>query len=367
MIPLIDVLAQYRSLQADIDEAVRETLDSGNYVLGPNVAGLEDEIAGYLGASRAVGVASGTDALHLSLVALGIGPGDEVVVPAYSFFATAEAVMNVGARPVFVDISLDSYCMDPALAEEVVTERTKAIIVVHLFGHPADMDAIGELAVRHGLKVIEDNAQALGAANGGRKTGVIGDAGCLSFFPTKNLGGFGDGGMVVTNDSSLAEEVKLLRSHGSREKHVPSKAGFNSRLDELQAAILRVKLPHVDRWNERRREIAHRYSDRLSSPAVFVPRVAPGVTHAYHLYVLRMRDRDEARRKLDAVGIASAVYYPRPLPQTDACREFATGDFPNAETACRESLALPMYPELDDSRVEEVLAALEGVAAKAGS
>lgn len=252
-IPLMDMVAQYRSIQSEIDEAIRQVLEAGQFILGPNVAALEKEIAVYLGVKRGVGVASGTDALLLAMRALEIGDGDEVIVPSYTFFATAGAVLLAGATPVCVDVEPKNYTIDVQQIAERITPRTKAIIPVHLYGHPAEMTAVMELARTHGLKVIEDNAQAFGAEYRGRKTGSMGDVACLSFFPSKNLGGCGDGGMVVTNDDQLADRVRMLRAHGWRKKYFPEMLGYNSRLDELQAAILRVKLRHIDEWNQRRR------------------------------------------------------------------------------------------------------------------
>lgn len=270
-IPLIDLVAQYHDIRGEIDQAIHKVLESGTFILGPNVAALEEEVAGYLGRRYAIGVASGTDALLLTLQAYGIGAGDEVIVPAYTFFATAEVVSQVAATPLFVDIDPRSYCIDAPQLEARITPQTKAVIPVHLYGHPADIDPILALAREHGIRVIEDNAQAMGAEYKGRKTGSLGDAGCLSFFPSKNLGGYGDGGMVVTNDPELAETVRKLRTHGWIKKYHPEMVGYNSRLDELQAAILRVKLRYLDAWNERRREIARRYQVLLGNSQVEPP------------------------------------------------------------------------------------------------
>jgi len=356
-IPLIDLVAQYRAIQREIDEAIRQVLESGQFILGANVAALEQEVAAYLNVKHAVGVGSGTDALVLALRALEIGPGDEVIVPAYTFFATAEAVMLVGGKPVFVDIEADTYCLDVQQVAERITARTKAVIPVHLYGHPADLRPLIDLAGSCGLKVIEDNAQAFGAEYGGRKTGGLGDVACLSFFPSKNLGAYGDGGMVVTNDADVAGRVRMLRTHGWRNKYYPEVMGYNSRLDELHAAILRVKLPHVDVWNGRRRELARQMSKRLSSLDVTVPCERPEVKHVYHLYTIRVKDRDRVQRYLKEEGIASAVYYPKPLHLTEACQPlgYRKGSFPRAEHASRETLALPLYPEMNNAQVEEVI------------
>ena len=359
-IPLIDLVAQYRTIQPEIDEAIRQVLESGQFILGPNVAALENEVAAYLGVKHAVGVASGTDALVLAMRALGIGAGDEVIVPTYTFFATAEAVMLVGATPVFVDIKPDTYCLDVQQVAERITARTKAIIPVHMYGHPADMTPLLDLAQACGLKVIEDNAQAFGAEYNGRKTGGLGDVGCLSFFPSKNLGAYGDGGMVVTNDGEVAERVRMLRTHGWRRKYFPEAMGYNSRLDELQAAVLRVKLQHLDAWNERRRDLANQYTERLSDLGVGVPCEAPQAKHVYHLYVIQVKDRDRVRQCLKKAGIASAVYYPLPLHLTEPCRHlgFKEGEFPVAERASQETLAIPLYPEMPEEQQQEVVRVL---------
>jgi dTDP-4-amino-4,6-dideoxygalactose transaminase len=279
MIPLVDLTAQYHSIKEEIDAAVLSTLDSGHFILGPAVTKFEESIASYLGLNFAIGLASGTDALVLALRALNIGAGDEVIIPAYTFFATAGTVMSVGAKPIFVDIDPQSYQIDVSKIEEAITSNTKAIIPVHLYGHPAEMNPILEIAREYGLKVIEDNAQGFGAEYLGKKTGSLGDIGCLSFFPTKNLGAFGDAGMVVTNDPALAERMRMLRTHGWKKKYYSEEVGYNSRLDALQAAILQAKFPHVDSWNEKRREIARRYSEQLAPLGVVVPMEHEWATH----------------------------------------------------------------------------------------
>jgi dTDP-4-amino-4,6-dideoxygalactose transaminase len=359
-IPLIDLVAQYRAIKLEIDETIQQVLEDGQFILGPNVAALEQEVAAYLGVKHAVGVASGTDALVLALRALGIGLGDEVLVPAYTFFATAEAVMLVGATPVFVDIESDTYCLDVQQVAKRISARTKAVIPVHLYGHPADMTPLLELVRTYGLKVIEDNAQSFGAEYCGHKTGGLGDVGCLSFFPTKNLGAYGDGGMVVTSDSEVAERVRMLRTHGWRGKYHPEMIGYNSRLDELQAAALRVKLRHLDAWNERRRDLAQQYTEQLSSLSIGVPFEAPQARHVYHLYVIRVKERDKVQQCLKEAGIASGVYYPQPLHLTEPCRSlgFKEGDLPVAEQTSQETLAIPLYPEISAEQLQEVVAAL---------
>ena len=355
-IPLIDLVAQYRGIREEIDEAIRGVLESGTFILGPNVAAFEEGMAAYLGVGYAIGVASGTDTLRLTLQAYGIGPGDEVIVPCYTFFATAEAVSHCGATPVFVDIDPKTYCLDVSQVAGRITGRTKAIIPVHLFGHPADMNPIMDLARGRGIRVIEDNAQALGAEYRGRKTGALGEAGCLSFFPSKNLGGYGDGGMVVTNDAALAEAVRKLRTHGWRTKYHPEMLGWNSRLDELQAAILLVKLRHLDTWTERRRHIAASYRALLGESEVGLPWEVPGAKHVYHLYIIRVRERKAIQEHLKSLGIASGVYYPLPLHLLEPYRylDYKHGAFPEASRAAQETLAIPLYPEMSKDQVDNV-------------
>ena len=315
---------------------------------------------------HAIGVASGTDALLLSLRALGIGSGDEVIIPAYTFFATAEAVLHAGARPVFVDIEPDTYCLDVKQVARRTTPQTKAVIPVHLYGHPAAMSPLLEFSRSHGLQVIEDNAQAMGAEYDGHKTGSLGDVGCLSFFPSKNLGGYGDGGMVVTSEAHIAERVRMLRNHGWRKKHFPQTIGYNSRLDELQAAILRVKLRHLDHWNERRRHLATQYKKFLSPLDIGLPYEAAAVKHAYHLFVVQLKQRDQVHEYLKEKGIGTAVYYPQPLHLTQACRfaELKERDLPVAEQSSQQTLAIPLYPEITAEQMQDVVASLEDAVAR---
>jgi len=358
-IPLVDLVAQYRSIRTEIDAAIRDVLESGVFILGRNVAALEAEIAAYLGVRYAVGVASGTDALLLVLRALGIGSGDEVLVPAYTFFATAEAVSLCEARPIFIDVDPDTYCLQPAQLDAYVTPRTKAIIPVHLYGHPVDMDQVRDVATARGLKVVEDNAQAIGATYRGRKTGTFGDAGCLSFFPSKNLGAYGDAGMIVTNDPGLDETVRALRTHGWKQKYDPQTIGTNSRLDELQAAVLRVKLRHLERWTEARRRIAARYRDLLQEEAIGLPHEAPEVRHVYHLFVIRVAERNAVRRRLSELGVASGIYYPKPLHRLIPYQERSiSAMYPVADRAAEETLAIPIYPEMTDDDVCRVAEAV---------
>ena len=355
----MDMVAQYRSIQPEIDEAIRQVLEKGHFILGPNVSKLERDVPDYLGVQHGVGVGNGTDALVLALRALKIGPGDEVIVPSYTFFATAEAVLLVGAQPVLVDVDPDTYCMDVSQIEERINSRTKAIIPVHLYGHPCDMTPILEIAREHGLKVIEDNAQAFGAEYKGRKTGSLGDVGCLSFFPSKNLGGYGDGGMVVTNDAEVAQRVKMLRTHGWKKKYFPEMVGYNSRLDEIQAAILGVKLKYIDKWNTRRHELAAQFNDMLSDVDVVVPVEAPYARHVYHLYMIRVADRERVQQELKESGIPTAVYYPQALHDTEPIRDSVVGSFPVSEQASHETLALPFFPEMSAEQMERVVEAVK--------
>ena len=360
MIPLLDLVAQYNTIKPDIDAAIQEVLNSAKFILGPNEKAFEQEAAEYLGVKHAVGVASGTDALVIALRALGIGRGDEVIVPAYSFFATAGTVLTVGATPVFVDIDPQTYLIDTAKITRAITERTRAILPVHLYGQAADMDEINQIAARHGLKVVEDNAQAFGATYHDKHTGALGDLGCLSFFPSKNLGAYGDAGMVTTDDDKLAELVTMLRTHGWKKKYFPEMLGYNSRLDEMQAAILRVKLKHVDAWNTRRREIVEVYNARLGAAGIAIPTAAPERTPVYHLYIIRSKKRELLKEQLKERGIASEVYYPQPLHLSAPCRElgWVEGTLPVAEQAARETLALPLYPEMTDEQINAVITAV---------
>jgi dTDP-4-amino-4,6-dideoxygalactose transaminase len=359
MIPLVDLTAQYHSIKKEIDEAVLATFESGHFILGPQVTKFEENVAAYLGMKHAIGLASGTDALVIALRALNIGAGDEVIIPAYTFFATAGTVMSVDAKPVFVDVDPQSYQIDVNKIKEAITPKTRAIIPVHLYGHPSEMNPIFAIAHEYGLKVVEDNAQGFGAEYLGRKTGSFGDIGCLSFFPTKNLGAFGDAGMVVTNDPALAERMRMLRAHGWKKKYYSEEVGYNSRLDALQAAILQAKLPYIDLWNEKRRELAQRYSEKLSGYLV-TPIEREWGRHVYHLYIVRSAKRDELQAFLKQKGIASEVYYPLPPHLATPCHKFGykEGDFPHAELASRETFALPLYPELTLSQQDEVVEAV---------
>ncbi|NLO90190.1 MAG: DegT/DnrJ/EryC1/StrS family aminotransferase [Clostridia bacterium] len=355
-VPLMDLRAQYLSLQEEINDAVRRVLEGGRYILGPNVEALEEEVADYCGTKYAVGVASGTDALVLSLDALGIGPGDEVITTSYSFFATAEAISRVGARPVFVDIDKDTYNLDVSRIEEKITKHTKAILPVHLFGQMALMDKIMEIAQKHGLVVIEDACQAIGSSYRGRRAGSWGNTGCFSFFPTKNLGGYGDGGMITTNDYELAKRLRRLRAHGSQRKYYNETIGYNSRLDELQAAILRVKLRYLDLWNEARREKAWRYNNLLRGLGLKLPYVVQDTVHVYHLYVVAHRARGEIIHALQHKGVACGIYYPVPLHLQDAYKSLHSNpSLPMAERASEETFAIPLFPEKTESQQDYVV------------
>jgi dTDP-4-amino-4,6-dideoxygalactose transaminase len=358
-IPLADLVAQYRSIQPDIDSAMRAVLEGGHFILGPNTKSFEQEMARYLGVDHGIGVASGSDALILALRAMGIGPGDEVIVPTFTFLATASAVLHVGAVPVLVDVEPHTYCMDVDAVERAIGKHTRAVIPVHLFGQPVDMEPLMALAASHGLSVIEDNAQALGAVERGRRTGSVGHVGCLSFFPSKNLGGYGDGGMIVTNDRSVADKARILRTHGWREKYHPEVLGYNSRLDEMQAAVLRVKLRHLDAWNDERIRRARLYTRALSDAGVDTPTERSESSHVYHLYVIGVRHRDAVERALRERGIGTAVYYPIPLHRTTLFRNHAAGhEFPVADRLSAELLAIPLYPEMGDERQDTVVAAV---------
>jgi len=353
-VPLLDLKAQYEPLRDELNEALRRVMDSQQFILGPDVEALEAEVKRYSQAKHAIACASGSDALLLALMALEIKPDDEVITTPYSFFATAAAITRLGARPIFVDIDPLTYNINVSKIEAAVTERTRAIMPVHLFGQCAEMNAIMEISARHDLPVIEDAAQAIGATIDGLQAGVIGAIGCFSFYPSKNLGGAGDGGMMTTNDERLAERLRVLRVHGSATKYYHSLVGINSRLDSLQAAILRVKLPHLDDWSDRRRANAERY-DRLFEDAglaeeIGLPAVLAGARHIFNQYTIRVRDgrRDALVRHLKQSDVGTDIYYPVPLHLQECFSYlgYAEGDFPESERAARETIALPIYPEL---------------------
>jgi dTDP-4-amino-4,6-dideoxygalactose transaminase len=349
-IPLVDVKAQYAPLLDELKERIAEVLDSGRFILGPHVLAFEEEAAAYLGAEHAIGVANGTDALVIALDALETGPGDEVICPAFTFYATAEAIARRGATPVFADIDPRTMNLDPSDVRARVTERTKAILPVHLFGRPAPLGELAEL----GIPIVEDAAQAFGAQD----VGTTGVASTYSFFPTKNLFAFGDGGMVTTRDDELAERVRLLRFHGSKAKKDFELVGYNSRLDEIQAAVLRLFLPHVEEWNRLRREAAARYAELGLGEVCELPSDEPG--HVYHVYVVRSPERDRIREHLAASEIASNAYYETPLHLQPALRSLghSEGEFPETERASRENLALPLWAGIGADVQERVVSAV---------
>jgi dTDP-4-amino-4,6-dideoxygalactose transaminase len=368
MIPLLDLKAQYRSIKPELDAAVLRVLEGAQFILGPEVAAFEKEFAAYCGAGDAIGVNSGTSALHLALVAAGIGPGDEVITVPFSFIATAAAIVYTGATPVFVDIDPVTFNIDVSRIEAAITPRTKAIMPVHLFGHPADMDPILEIARRYGLIVIEDAAQAHGAEYKGRRVGSIGDIGCFSFYPGKNLGACGEGGAVTTSNSDYARKVRLLRDWGSAQKYIHELHGYNYRLEGMQGAILRVKLRHLEEWTEARRRHAIRYGEFLGTAGIELPSAMPYARHVYCVYSVRAANRDQIRQALLEREIHTAIHYPIPihLQPAYAGLNYSRGDFPVAERACTEVLALPIYPEMTEAQLTEVTVALEEACNLAG-
>jgi len=354
-IQMVDLKAQYLDIKDELDLKLKEIMDSCHFILGPNVEALEREVADYIGVKHAVAVASGTDALHLALRAAGIRRGDEVITTPFTFIATAEAISYIGAKPVFVDVDDKTFNMDVRQIEARITKKTKAIIPVHLFGHPAKMDVVLDIANTHGLKVIEDCAQSFGAHYKFARTGSFGDAGCFSFFPSKNLGCYGDGGMVTTDSDTMAGELKSLRNHGSRKRYYHDAVGYNSRLDEIQAGILRVKLKKIDLYNKSRRDAANAYNEGLAGiPGLTTPREHKGYFHVYHQYTILARNRETIMKALADNGIASAVYYPVPLHLQKCYKRlgYKTGDFPVTEKLAGRVLSLPIYPELPKSGVD---------------
>ena len=356
MIPFVDLQAQYRSIKTEVDQAVLRVLDSAQFVLGPAVQSFEHEFAKYCQTSEAVGVNSGTSALHLSLLAAGVGPNDEVITVPFTFVATVAAIEYAGAKPVFVDVEPDYWTMDPNALDAAVTPRTKAVMPVHLYGQPADMDPILAFARRHGLVVIEDACQAHGAEYKGRRCGSIGDLGCFSFYPGKNLGAYGESGAVVTNDATLARKIRLLRAWGEETRYEHQLRGFNYRMDGIQGAILGVKLRHLDAWIDARRRHAREYDTQLADAGVRLPVEREHARHVFHLYVVRLRDRDRWRARLSEAGVQTGVHYPIPVHLQPAYRDlgYARGDFPVAERAGEEVLSLPIYPELTREQITTV-------------
>jgi len=357
-VPFLDLAAPYRELQAEMDEVTRGVLQSGWYVLGSEVESFEREFADYCEAKHCVGVANGLDALHIILRAMNIGAGDEVIVPANTYIATWLAVSYAGATPVPVEPDEQTYNMDPARAREAFTPRTKAIIAVHLYGQPAEMDALNEIAAPHGIKVIEDAAQAHGARYKGRRTGALGDAAAFSFYPGKNLGALGDGGAITTDDAQLADAVRVLRNYGSRVKYYNEHKGFNSRLDELQAALLRAKLPKLDEWNARRQKIAEQYRQGFANiPGLLLPYVPKYIDPVWHLFVVRHLKRNTLQKHLTAADVGTLIHYPLPphLQQAYAEMNFARGSFPLSERLAEEVLSLPIGPHLSSAEAAHVV------------
>ncbi|MBY0232630.1 MAG: DegT/DnrJ/EryC1/StrS family aminotransferase [Gemmataceae bacterium] len=365
-VPLCDLSGQLAALKPQLEAALARVLASGQVILGPEVAAFEEEVARYTGASHAIGCGSGTEALSLALHGMEIGPGDEVILPTFTFFATAGSVARTGATPVFVDIDPVSFNLDPRAVEAAITPRTRAIMAVHLFGQCADMDALRRIAEKHGLPIIEDAAQSMGATHGGKQAGSLGAVGCFSFYPTKNLGGYGDSGMVVTGDPAWASRMAILRTHGMQPRYYHKYLGWNARIDALQAALLRVKLPHLDRWIGQRQEAAKRYDALIAGHGLdgFLTRPSrhPGRTHTFNQYVVKVADgrRDALAAHLKASGIGCEIYYPVACHQQECLAHlgYRTGDFPVSEAACKSVIALPMFPEITAEQQERVVQAV---------
>ena len=358
-IPLIDLKAQYHSIKPEVDAAIERVLESGKFILGPEVEIFEKEMAEYLGVKHGIGVASGTDALKIALLSAGVKKQDEVITTPFTFIATAEAVVDIGAKPVFVDIDPETFNINPSLIEDRISGKTKAILPVHLFGNPAEMDAIMQIAGKHELKVVEDCAQALGSEYKGRKAGSMGDAGCLSFFPGKNLGCYGDGGMVVTDDEALADKARMFRNHGAKRKYFHALHGFNSRLDPLQAAVLRVKLRYLDDWNRKRGKNALIYRRGLDH-GVKHQKMTDGAVSSFNYYSILVENRDAVAVQLKNKGVSSMIYYPLCLHLQEVYRGFGhkKGDFPAAEWVQEKILSLPMFAELKYEQIEGIAKAL---------
>jgi dTDP-4-amino-4,6-dideoxygalactose transaminase len=359
-VPFVDLKTQYQTIKPEVDAAIAGVIENTNFILGPQVAAFEKSFAEYVGGAFCVGVNSGTAALQLALMACGIGPGDEVIVPSFTFFATAEAVSVLGATPVFVDIDPVSYTITAAGIEPAITPQTRAIIPVHLYGQSVDLDPILALAERHDLYVIEDSAQAHGAEYKGKRVGALGDAGCFSFYPSKNLGAYGEAGGVVTNDEDLAVRLRLLRDHGSTSKYAHEIVGYNFRMEEIQAAVLNVKLPHLNDWNSGRRERAARYHELLSDSGLVLPREMEYARHVYHVFAVQSDNREELQQRLAAHGIQSGVHYPIPIHMQAAYASlgYKAGDLPVTERLAERVLSLPMYPELTQDHQRAVAAAV---------
>lgn len=354
-IPMVDLVAQYRDLQPQLEPAFLNALNAAQFILGPNVQAFEKEAAAYLGVAHAITCANGTDALHLALLAADIGPGDEVITTPFTFIATAEAIAYVGAKAVFVDIDPRTFNIDVEQARRAITPQTKALLPVHLFGQPADLDPLMALAKAHQLTLVEDCAQSFGADIGGRKTGAMGDVAAFSFFPSKNLGCYGDGGMVTTQSDVMAEKLRMLRNHGSKVRYYHDIVGYNSRLDELQAVVLRAKMPVIDHYNQERRRVAHRYTTGLAGLNLQTPFEDGVGLHVYHQYTLLADDRAAIQQALTEQKIASAIYYPVPLHQQKVFASISVGaSFPVTESVSARCLSLPIYPELSNDAVDEI-------------
>ncbi|MEC4748312.1 DegT/DnrJ/EryC1/StrS family aminotransferase [Methylomicrobium sp. Wu6] len=361
MIPMVNLKAQYAEIKDEVERGLAETIANCSFILGPNVQAFEQECADYLGVKHAIGVASGTDALHLALIAEGIGPGDEVITTAFTFIATAEAICYVGAKPVFVDIDPLTFNISPDAIERAITPKTRAVMPVHLFGQPADMTRIADICKQHNLIVIEDCCQSFGASIGGKQTGAIGDAGAYSFFPSKNLGAYGDGGLVVTNSDTAAETIKMLHNHGSKVRYYHDIIGYNSRLDEMQAVILRAKLKRIDRYNQARRRAAHLYSELMADLPLTTPYEDGVGEHVYHQYTLLCDRRDEVMNALQEKKIGCAIYYPVPLHRQNVFKEECAGVcLPVTEQVAAKCLSLPICSELDDETVRMIVAVIRG-------
>lgn len=362
MIPMVNLKAQYAEIKEEVEHGLAQTIENCSFILGPNVQAFEKETAEYLGVKHAIGVASGTDALHLALIAEGIGAGDEVITTAFTFIATAEAIKYVGAIPVFVDIDPKTFNILPAAIEKAITPKTKAVMPVHLFGQPADMTQIEQLCRQHNLKLIEDCCQSFGASINGKQTGAFGQSSGYSFFPSKNLGAFGDGGLVVTNSDENAAKIRRLRNHGSDVRYYHEVIGYNSRLDEMQAVILRAKLKRIDQYNKARRHVAHYYSQLLAGLALTTPFEDGLGEHVYHQYTLLCDRRDDVLTALQEAEIGCAVYYPVPLHQQNVFKQDCAGlSLPATESVAANCFSLPICPFLEDQTIEKIVEVIEGV------
>ncbi|MCM3403664.1 MULTISPECIES: DegT/DnrJ/EryC1/StrS aminotransferase family protein [Cytobacillus] len=359
-VPMLDLSEQYQGLKSEVLEVLDGVMSSSRFILGDNVKKLEADVAKYSNVNHGIGCGNGSDAIHIALQALGVGPGDEVITTAFTFFATGGAIARAGATPVYVDIDPVTFNIDPSKVEAAITEKTKAIIPVHLYGQMADMESLAKIAEKHNLAIVEDAAQAIGAKHNGKSVGELGTAATYSFFPTKNLGAYGDGGMVVTDNDDVAEKCRVIRVHGSKPKYYHHVLGYNSRLDELQAAVLNVKFPHLDKWSEMRRKNADTYTSLLKEKVgdhVVTPVEKEGNYHVFHQYTLRVENRDELQKFLQDQGVSTMIYYPLPLHVQPVFQElgYKEGDLPITEKAAKEALSLPMFPELKREQQEYVV------------